>query len=53
MSFFNKNCFDLDTFSREEMEYIFQTAASMKDVIERDVKKVPALKGRTVATLFF
>ena len=53
MSFLNKNCFDLDTFSREEMEHIFQTAASMKNVIERDVKKVPALKGRTVATLFF
>ena len=41
---------DLD---RDEALEILDTAASMHDVQRRDVKKLPALRGRTVINLFF
>lgn len=44
---------DLKELSREEIEMILQTAKSFKEVSARDVKKVPALRGKTVAMLFF
>jgi len=39
--------------SREDIELILSTASSFKDVLRRDIKKVPALRGRTVVNLFF
>jgi len=41
---------DLD---REEIDLILQTAESFKEVSNRDIKKVPALRGKTVVNLFF
>ncbi len=41
---------DLD---RDDIELILETAAHMKEVGERDVKKVPTLRGRTIINLFF
>ncbi|MFQ3573042.1 MAG: aspartate carbamoyltransferase catalytic subunit [Thermodesulfovibrionales bacterium] len=41
---------DLD---KEEILNILTTAFSFKDVLQRDIKKVPALRGRTVVNLFF
>ena len=38
---------------RDEIIEILETAASMHDVQRRDVKKLPALRGRTVINLFF
>jgi aspartate carbamoyltransferase catalytic subunit len=37
----------------EEMTLILDTAESMKEIIDRDIKKVPTLRGRTVVTLFY
>ena len=37
----------------EEMTLILDTAESMKEIIGRDIKKVPTLRGRTVVTLFY
>lgn len=37
----------------EEIELILETADSFVEVSTRDVKKVPALKGKTVVNLFF
>ncbi|MBC8412472.1 aspartate carbamoyltransferase, partial [bacterium] len=37
----------------EEIYHILETAAGFKDVLKRDIKKVPALRGKTVANLFF
>ncbi len=45
--------FDLQDLSREEIELILETAKSFKEVSTRDVKKVPALRGKTVVMLFF
>ncbi len=39
--------------SRDEIAEIFATAAQMHDVQHREVKKLPALRGRTVINLFF
>ncbi len=44
---------DLQDISREEIEMILETAKSFKEVSARDVKKVPALRGKTVVMLFF
>jgi aspartate carbamoyltransferase catalytic subunit len=41
---------DLD---RAEIERILQTAEHMREIGEREVKKVPTLRGRTVVNLFF
>ncbi len=43
---------DLGALTKEEIELILTTAKSFKEVSTRDVKKVPALRGKTVALLF-
>lgn len=48
-----KHILGLEELSSEEIKFILDTAESMKEVSERDVKKVPALKGVTVVNLFF
>lgn len=37
----------------DEINILLQTAESFRDVSRRDVKKVPALRGKTVINLFF
>ena len=37
----------------EEIELILDTAKSMEEVLGRDIKKVPSLRGKTVVNLFF
>jgi len=39
--------------SGEDIDLILTTASSFKDVLKRDIKKVPALRGKTVVNLFF
>ncbi len=48
-----KNLLSIDDVSAEEIQTIFATAADMHDVQSREVKKLPALRGRTVVNLFF
>ena len=43
----------IEDLSREDIELILDTAVHMKEVGERDVKKVPTLRGRTIINLFF
>ena len=43
---------DLQDLTREDIESILETAKSFKEVSTRDVKKVPALRGKTVVMLF-
>lgn len=47
-----KDILGLEGFSSEGITYILDTAETFKEVSERDVKKVPALKGRLVALFF-
>ena len=53
MSFQHKNILGLEELTAEEITLILDTAESMKEVSERDVKKVPALRGVTVCNLFY
>ena len=43
----------MDDLDRADIERILETAAGFEDVVERDVKKVPTLRGRTVLNLFY
>ena len=48
-----KHLLGLEGLSAEEITRFLDTAESLKEVSERSVKKVPALRGVTVANLFF
>ncbi len=48
-----KDLLSVEELSKEEIELILQTAESFKEVSTREIKKVPALRGKTVANLFF
>ncbi len=48
-----KHVLDLDDFSQEEISAVLDSARSMKEVLGRDIKKVPALRGKVVVTLFY
>jgi len=43
----------LEYLSAEEIEFILYTASSFKEVTTRQIKKVPALRGKTVVNLFY
>jgi len=43
----------IEDLQREEIERILDTAEHMCEIAERDVKKVPTLRGRTIVNLFF
>ena len=47
-----RHVLDMDDFTREEIENTFQNADAMREVMNREIKKVPALRGKTVITLF-
>lgn len=49
----HENILDLDDFSRDEIDLVFEIADSMVEILSRDVKKVPTLRGKTIATMFF
>ena len=48
-----KDLLGIRDLSREEIELLLQTAKSFQEISLRPVKKVPALRGKTVANLFF
>jgi aspartate carbamoyltransferase catalytic subunit len=48
-----KHLLDVDTLSRGDIEQLLDLADSFLEVTRRDIAKVPALRGRTVATMFF
>ena len=48
-----RHVLDLDDFSREEILETLESARSMNEVLGRDIKKVPALRGKVVVTLFY
>ncbi|MGQ9510497.1 MAG: aspartate carbamoyltransferase catalytic subunit [Thermaceae bacterium] len=48
-----KHLLDFQGWTQKEVEDLFETARLMQEVLSRPVKKVPALQGFTVATVFF
>ena len=43
----------LEDFSPDEIRLVLETAKGMKDILHRDIKKVPALRGKSIVTLFY
>lgn len=48
-----KHLLGLEKLSRDEILSILHLAAPMKDIILREVKKVPTLRGKIIGTLFY
>ncbi len=48
-----KDLLGIRELKKEEIEEILKTASAFKDVLRRDIKKVPTLRGKTVVNLFF
>jgi len=44
---------DLDDLSTGDIETIFSSTNAMKEILNRDIKKVPALRGKSIVTLFY
>ncbi|MBI4301252.1 MAG: aspartate carbamoyltransferase catalytic subunit [Chloroflexi bacterium] len=44
---------DLDDFSQEEIALIFATTDAMKEILSREIRRVPTLRGKTIVTLFY
>jgi len=51
--FESKDLLGIKDLSPEEISYILDTASNFSDVLKRDIKKVPTLRGKTVVSLFF
>lgn len=49
----SRHLLGLEHLSRQEIRLILDTADSFKEVIERPIRKVPALRGKNIANLFF
>ena len=48
-----KDLLDIESLSREEIDHLLDQAVPFKDLFTRSVKKVPALKGKSVLMLFY
>jgi aspartate carbamoyltransferase catalytic subunit len=53
VAFNRKHLLGLEELSAEEIQTILDTADTFKEISERPIKKVPALRGKTIANLFY
>ncbi|WP_129672579.1 aspartate carbamoyltransferase catalytic subunit [Candidatus Chloroploca sp. Khr17] len=53
MSRRRRHVIDLDEMTAAEIEEILELTESMKEVLAREIKQVPTLRGRTVVNMFF
>ena len=49
----SKDLLGIKELTTEEIYHIIDTASGFKDVLKRDIKKVPPLRGKSVVSLFF
>jgi len=53
MKLTSRHLLGLDGMAKEELALILDTAVSFREVLDRPIKKVPPLQGKTVVNLFF
>ena len=53
MQFNHKHLITLEELSAGDITLILDTADSFKEVLDRPIKKVPALRGTTIVNLFY
>jgi aspartate carbamoyltransferase catalytic subunit len=51
--FSGKDLLDVESISREDIQLVLETADSMREINARSIKKVPTLRGKLVANLFY
>ena len=49
----SKNLLGLEHISPEEIELILDTSVAMKEIMSRNIKKVPTLRGKSIACVFY
>jgi len=49
----SRHLLGLDGMSKDDIQLILDTAVSFREVLERPIKKVPPLTGKTIANMFF
>ncbi len=49
----SKHLLGLEGMPREEIEHILDTARSFREILDRPIKRVPTLQGKTVVNLFY
>ena len=47
-----RHVLDLDDYSSHEIQEVLQNATAMREVLNRDIRKVPTLRGKSIVTLF-
>ena len=52
-TFSQQNILDLDSFTSQDITYVLDNTLAMEQVLDREIRKVPALRGKTVVTLFY
>lgn len=53
MALIGKDLIGLEDIGRERIKLFLDTAVSMKEILGRQIKKVPTLRGKTVVNLFY
>lgn len=53
MKWSKKDLLDLESLTAEEIGMILDTAKSFREVLNRPIKKVPILRGKTIVNMFF
>ena len=53
MTFTRRHFLGIEGLSAEELLFLLDTAESFREISEREVKKVPTLRGKTVINLFY
>lgn len=48
----SRHLLGLENMPKEDIELILNTAVSFKEVLERPIKKIPTLQGKTIVNLF-
>ncbi len=51
--FAHRHILGLEDFSRDDLDFVLNTAESLSEISSRAIKKVPTLRGCTVVNLFF
>ncbi len=49
----SRHVLDIESMSTDDIELVLNTAESMRDVLDRTIKRVPTLRGRTAINLFY
>ncbi len=49
----HRHVLDVDGFTREDIELVIKDTSAMKEVLSREIKRVPTLRGKTIVNMFY